>query len=141
VADGWQGCNIQIIAGRLDINGVYLFTTSISHLKAATSIRLVEGGVFSPKNLGLGSPRKVRNWSGVGGTQVFMRVLDGWWDEELVGPGPSKMSESSMYWTVALPIGWGPVDSTRRSSSSTSSRRQIVGDPIWWVGPQAVRDL
>src|SRR5882724_6230649 len=26
VADGSQGCNIQIIASQLDINGVYLFT-------------------------------------------------------------------------------------------------------------------
>jgi len=43
--------------------------------------------------------------------------------KELVGPGPLKMSESSMCWPVVLPIGWGPVDGTGRSSLSTSSMK------------------
>ena len=34
--------------------------TSISHLKAAAPIRLIEGSVILPKNLGLGSPRNGR---------------------------------------------------------------------------------
>ena len=34
--------------------------TLISHLKAAAPIRLIEGSVILPKNLGLGSPRNGR---------------------------------------------------------------------------------
>src|SRR5882724_7447731 len=49
--------------------------------------------------------------------------------EELVGPGPSKISGSLMCWTVAWPIGWGPVDSTGRSSSSTSSMKADCRQP------------
>src|SRR5882724_6520261 len=49
--------------------------------------------------------------------------------EELVGPGPSKMSESSMCWTMALLIGWGPVDGPGRSSLSTSSMKADRGQP------------
>ena len=41
--------------------------------------------------------------------------------EELVGLGPSRMSESSMCWTVVSLIGWRLADGTGRSSSSTSS--------------------
>src|SRR5882724_9581707 len=100
---------------------------SISHLKAATPIRLIEGGVILPKNLGSGSPRKGKEssseselprspgGSSMGGT------------EELVGPGPSKMSELSMCWTVVWPIGWGLVDGTGMSSSSTSSMKADSG--------------
>jgi len=58
VAEGSQGRDVQIIASWLDINGVYFLTTSISRLKAAAPIRLIEGSVVSPKNSGSGSPRK-----------------------------------------------------------------------------------
>src|SRR5882724_5633709 len=102
----------------------------ISHLKAATPIRLIEGGVVSSKNSGSGSPRKGKESSlesespkSPGGSSM------GGGTEELFGPGPSKMSESSMCWTVALPIGWGLVDGTGRSSSSTSSMKADCGQP------------
>src|SRR5882724_8633533 len=49
--------------------------------------------------------------------------------EELVSPGPSKISGSSMCWTVAWPIGWGLVDGTGRSSSLTSSMKADRGRP------------
>src|SRR5882724_11009951 len=52
--------------------------------------------------------------------------------EELVSPGPLKVSESSMCWTVAWLIGWGWVDGPGRSSSSTSSMKANHGqfDPM-----------
>src|SRR5882724_7516035 len=77
---------------------------SISHFKAAAPIRLIEGGVVFPKNLGLGLPRKGKESSSeseaprsslgplmIGGTC------------ELISPGPSMMSGSSTCWTVAWP--------------------------------------
>src|SRR5882724_10007128 len=106
---------------------------SISHLKAAALIRLIEGGVVSPKNSGSGSPRKGKESSSEseapqssGGSSM------GGGAEELVSLGPSKMSESSMCWTVALPIGWRPADGTGRSSSLTSSIKADHGqlDPM-----------
>src|SRR5882724_8241844 len=106
---------------------------SISHLKAATPIRLIEGGVILPKNLGSGSPRKGKESSSEselprspGGSSM------GGGTEELVGPGPSKISGSLMCWTVVWPIGWGLEDSTDMSLSSTSSMKADRGrfDPV-----------
>jgi len=84
-----QGHDIQIIAGQLDINGVNSSSASISHLKAAAPIRLIDGGVSSPKNSGSGSPRKVksrhrsRRCPG-----LHEGLLMGGGTEELVSPGP-----------------------------------------------------
>ena len=66
-ADGSQGRNVQVIDGRLDINGVNLFTRIDDRLKAGAPIRLIEGGVVSPKNSGLGSPRKGKESSSESG--------------------------------------------------------------------------
>src|SRR5882724_13451049 len=96
----------------------------ISHLKAAAPIRLIEGSVISPNNSGLGSPRKGKELSSSSESpRSPWGSSMGGGTEELVGPGPLKMSESSMCWTVVLLIGWGPVDGTGRSSSSTSSMK------------------
>src|SRR5882724_12357714 len=93
---------------------------SISRLKAATPIRLIDGGVVSPKNSGSGSPREGRESSSESeAPKSSGRSSMGGGAKELVGPGPSKMSES--------PISWGPVDGTGRSSSSTSSMKADCG--------------
>src|SRR5882724_12379185 len=82
--------------------------TSISLLKAAAPIRLIEGGVFSPNNLGLGSPRKGKESSSESeAPRSSCGSSRGSGTEELVGPGPSKGSGSLMCWTVASLIGLG----------------------------------
>jgi len=86
------------------------------------------GSVVSPKNSGLGSPREGRESSSSQRHPSLMRVLDGWWGRGVVGPGPLKMSESLMCWTVAS-RSLGPVDGTGRSSSLTSSMKADRGQP------------
>src|SRR5882724_4144349 len=71
--------------------------TSISHLKAATPIRLIEGGVISPNNSGLGSPRNGRESSlelGVPRHSLGSSVGSG--TCYLAGPGLLMMSGSSI---------------------------------------------
>src|SRR5882724_515192 len=102
--------------------------TLISHLKAAAPIRLIEGGVISPKISGSGSPRKGKESSSeLEAPRSSWGSLVGGGTCELVGPGPLMKSRSSTCWTVVWLIGWGPEDSTGRSSLLTSSIKADCG--------------
>ena len=107
--------------------------TSISHLKAAAPIRLIEGGVVSPKNSGSGPPRKGRESSlELGSPRPSWGSSMGGGTCELVGPVPLMKLGSSTCWTVVWPIGWGPEGGPERSSLSTFSMKADHGrsDPM-----------